>query len=247
MAGPALLEANGRAALVIGASGGIGAAVASMLQDCGALVAGTARDAQRLPAASESYLPLSVDATDEAAVAGAVSETVARFGQLDFAVNMAGIVGAGRLASMSLDDWNRVVDANLTSCFLLAKHSYPHLKASRGVVVLCSSTNGINGGSHLSGAAYACSKAAILNLNRYLAKEWAPDGIRVNCVVPGPVDTPMLDRLTEEQHQGIKKVLPLGRYATADEVAKATVFLCSSAAASMTGATINISSGLVFD
>ena len=242
-----LLDGSGRAAFVAGASGGIGASVVDVLREAGVRVAGSARDAAKLPAKSANFLPLSVEGADEKAVAEAIEATVAALGRLDYAINMAGIVGAGQLAEMALGDWDRVIEVNLTSCFLIAKHAHRHLKKSKGTLILCSSTNGINGGSYLSGAAYAASKAAILNLNRYLAKEWAADSIRVNCVVPGPVDTPMLDRLTAEQHEGLKANLPLGHYATAEEVAKAVAFLCSDAAASMTGTTINISSGLVLD
>ena len=86
-----------------------------------------------------------------------------------------------------------------------------------------------------------------MNLTRYCAKEWAPDGIRVNAISPGPVDTPMLDRLSADQHAGLKAALPLGKYATADECAGAVLFLCSPHAASMTGTIMNISSGLVLD
>ena len=242
-----LLDAKGRAAFVVGATGGIGAAVASLLQSAGARVAGTGRDVSRLPGKSASFLPLALEVTSEAQMVDALQAAASAFGRIDYAVNMAGIVGKGPLDEMSRADWDRVIDVNLTSCFLLAKHAHVHLKETKGALVLCSSTNGINGGNPMSGAAYAVAKAAIINLNRYLAKEWAPDGIRVNCVVPGPVDTPMLDRLTQEQHATIKSRLLLGRYATAEEVAKAVLFLCSDGAASMTGTYLNISSGLVLD
>jgi NAD(P)-dependent dehydrogenase (short-subunit alcohol dehydrogenase family) len=114
-------------------------------------------------------------------------------------------------------------------------------------MVLMSSSNAVNGGSAVSGAAYAVAKAGLLNLSRYLAKEWAPDLIRVNCIAPGPVATPMLDRLDAAAHAALIAAIPLKRYAEAAEIAAVTGFLCSAHAASMTGAVINVSGGLVLD
>jgi len=242
-----LLDAAGRVGFVAGAAGGIGSAVVEVLRRAGARVAGTARGAKRLPAAAENFLPLTMDPISEDAVAAAMVQTAQAFGSIDMAVNMVGMVHAGPLAVTTLDDWRQGLEVNLTSCFLIAKHIYPHLKKSRGVLILCSSTNGLNGGSALSGPAYAAAKAGIINLNRYLAKEWAGDGIRVHCVAPGPVATPMLDRLTPAQHDALKAGLPLGAYTTADQVARAVAFLCSSAADNMTGTLTNVSGGLVLD
>ncbi len=242
-----LLDAGGRAAYVAGAAGGIGEAVVEVLLQAGAHVAGTARKLDRLPSKSHSFLPIASELVNEESVKVGLAQTRDAFGRIDYVINMAGIVGKGPLHEMPLSDWNHVLEVNLTSCFLLAKYGHAYLKETKGTLILCSSTNGINGGSFLSGPAYASSKAAIINLNRYLAKEWAPDGIRVNCVAPGPVDTPMLDRLTEDEHSDLKDRLPLGRYASSEEVAKAVAFLCSDAAVTTTGTYINISSGLVLD
>jgi NAD(P)-dependent dehydrogenase (short-subunit alcohol dehydrogenase family) len=243
---PTLLDGSGRIAFVTGATGGIGAACVAQLLASGASVVATGRRNVDI-ADHPQLLALSLDVTDEAQVRSAIDKTKERFGALDFVIHMAGMVGKGRLDQLDLKDWHTVVDTNLTSAFLLLKHAYPLLRKPGGAVVLCGSSNGANGGSYLSGAAYATSKAALVNLVRYSAKEWAPDGIRVNMISPGPVDTPMLDRLSSEQHTGLKALLPLGRYATADECAAAALFLCSSHAASMTGTNMNISSGLVLD
>lgn len=242
---PALLNAEGRVAFVTGATGGIGQAVVRMMLDAGANVAATGRRA--VPFDDERVLPLTLEVTDEDGVETAVQQCVDRFGRLDYVVHMAGMVGKGRLDEQSLKDWNTVVSTNLTSSFLVLKHAYPHLTKPGGVAVLCGSSNGYNGGSYLSGPAYASSKAALVNLTRYSAKEWAPDGLRVHIVSPGPVDTPMLDRLSDDQHDELKSLLPLGKYATADECAGTVLFLCSTHAASMTGTNTNISSGLVLD
>jgi 3-oxoacyl-[acyl-carrier protein] reductase len=242
---PTLLDASGRVAFVTGATGGIGQAVVRMMLNAGAKVAATGR--REVPFDDDRVLPLTLEVTDEDAVASAVQRCVDTYGRLDYVIHMAGMVGKGRIDEMPLDEWNTVVATNLTSSFLLLKHSYKHLTKPGGVAVLCGSSNGYNGGSYLSGAAYASSKAALVNLTRYCAKEWAPDGIRAHIISPGPVDTPMLDRLSEDQHDGLKNALPLGHYATAEECAGAVLFLCSKHAASMTGTNINISSGLVLD
>ncbi|MBL8644637.1 MAG: SDR family oxidoreductase [Rhodospirillaceae bacterium] len=242
---PTLLDAAGKVAFVTGATGGIGKACVDMFLGAGASVVATGRRA--VANDNARVLKLSLEVTDEAQVADAIAKTKARFGTIDYLVHMAGMVGKGRLDQLSLADWRTVVDTNLTSAFLLMKHAYPLLRKPGASVVLCGSSNGANGGSHLSGAAYASSKAALVNLTRYAAKEWAPDGIRVNILSPGPVDTPMLDRLSDIQHEGLKAQLPLGRYATAAECAGGVMFLCSAHASSMTGTNMNVSSGLVLD
>ena len=242
---PALLDAAGKVALVTGATGGIGKACVEMFLAAGASVVATGRRA--VQGDDPRVLKLALEVTDEAQVADAIAKAKARFGTIDYLVHMAGMVGKGRLNEMPLADWHTVVDTNLTSAFLLMKHAYPILRKPGATVVLCGSSNGANGGSYLSGAAYASSKAALVNLTRYTAKEWAAEGIRVNILSPGPVDPPMLERLSDTQHDGLKAQLPLGKYATAEECAGGVMFLCSSHAASMTGTNMNISSGLVMD
>jgi NAD(P)-dependent dehydrogenase (short-subunit alcohol dehydrogenase family) len=242
---PLLLDGAGRVAFVTGASGGIGGACVELLLAAGASVVATGRRA--VPFDDPRVLKQSCDVTDEAQVKAAFAAAKERFGTIDYLLHMAGAVGKGRLDETALADWHTVVDANLTSAFLVLKHAYRLMKKPGGAVVLCGSTNGANGGSRISGAAYASSKAALVNLNRYCAKEWAPDGIRVNILIPGPVDTPMLDRLTAEQHAWIKAQLPLKRYARAEECAAAALYLCSAHAGSMTGTHLNVSSGMVMD
>jgi len=240
-----LPNAKGHNAFVTGATGGIGRAVVEMLLDSGVSVAATGR--RPLCIEDKRVLKLSLDVTDEAAVKSAFAEVDKRFARLDYVIHMAGMVGEGRLDETSLADWNTVLDTNLTSAFLILREAYPLMRKNGGAVVLCGSSNGTNGGSYLSGPAYASSKAALTNLTRYCAKEWAPDQIRVHCLSPGPVDTPMLDRLEEGQHESLLSALPLGSYATARQCAAAVLFLCSEHAANMTGTTTNISSGLVLD
>lgn len=234
-------------ALVLGASGGIGSAVVAELRRGDVGVAAMDLEPGPEGLADPDCLWLQGDATDEKYMQEAIKEVVDRFGRIDYSINMVGRVGQGKLDEMSYTEWQAVLDANLNSCFLLARHCYSHLKKTSGCMVFCSSTNALNGGSQWSGAAYAAAKAAIINLGRYLAKEWAPDGIRINCVAPGPVDTRMLRRFSDSQLEKISSAIPLGRLADATEVADAVVYLCSESARSITGAVINISGGLVLD
>jgi NAD(P)-dependent dehydrogenase (short-subunit alcohol dehydrogenase family) len=241
---PSLIDSAGRVAVVTGAAGGIGGACVEMLLAAGANVC--ALDQKTIARADHpQFMKRVLDVRREDAVREALQAAHARFGDVDCVIHAAGMVGKGRLDALGLADWHTVMDTNLTSAFLMLKHAYPLLRKPGGAVVLFGSSNGTNGGSYLSGAAYAAAKAAVINLARYCAKEWAPDGVRVNAISPGPVDTPMLDRLSAAQHDSLKAALPLGHYATAQECAATALFLCSGHAGSMTGTNTNISSGMV--
>jgi NAD(P)-dependent dehydrogenase (short-subunit alcohol dehydrogenase family) len=221
--------------------------VAALVRD-GFAVAAVDLALADLPCAFDApFTSISADVTDEAAVTAAVARCVERLGGIDCVVHLAGAVGQGPLVDVTADEWRRLLDVNLTSAFLLAKAAHASLRQRRGVLVLASSTNARNGGSALSGPAYAVAKAGIVNLVRYLAKEWGGEGIRVNCVAPGPVDTPMLSRLSEATRDSLAKTIPLGRVATANDVASSIAFLCSPQASYLTGTVLNVSGGLVLD
>lgn len=234
-------DAGGKVAFVTGAAGGVGKAVADLFSDAGAGVAGL--DLKKAANGSNAFLALEGDVASETDVDEAVRECVRQFSRVDYVIHAAGAVGGGKLVDTAPEDWRRLIDVNLTSAYLLARAAHEHLSGTEGCLVLVSSPNGVHGGSHLSGAAYAAAKAGIVNLTRYLAKEWAPDRIRVNCIVPGTVDTPMFRRLEPSQQDRIIDEIPLGRLCSPGEVAQSIAFLCSSAAAYMTGATFNVTGG----
>jgi NAD(P)-dependent dehydrogenase (short-subunit alcohol dehydrogenase family) len=190
----------------------------------------------------------SLDVTDEAAVVATVARVLETHGRLDHVVHLAGAAGSGPIDSVSRAEWQRLIDVNLTSAFLLAKAVHAALAATRGTLTLTSSTNGINGGSGLSGPAYAVAKAGIINLTRYLAKEWAGEGIRVNCLAPGPITTPMVTgRFAPDVLEKLRSAVPLGELGEPAHVAHAIDYLTSSAAAFVTGTVMNISGGMLLD
>lgn len=244
---PSLINARGKVALVTGAAGGIGRATVGLLRTAGARVATFDRASKGLPPECADVLRFAGDAADERMVRAAVRDTAKHFGKIDYIVSATGAAGAGTVAETSLEDWRRLMDLNLTSAFLLCREAHKHLRKPGAAVVLFSSTNGRTGGDSISGPAYAAAKAGVLNLTRSLAKEWARSGVRVNCIAPGPVATPMLDRLTGAKHASPGNSIPLKRYAEARELAGIVAFLLSPYAASMTGACLNVSGGLVLD
>jgi NAD(P)-dependent dehydrogenase (short-subunit alcohol dehydrogenase family) len=152
------------------------------------------------------------------------------------------------VTAVALDEWQQLIAINLTSAFVLAQAIAAPLAAAKGTYTLMASSNARNGGSALSGPAYAVSKAGVLNLMRYLAKEWAGAGVRVNALAPGPIDTPMVSgRFDASTLAALRAAVPLGRLGTAAEVAAAVGYLISPQAGFITGTVMNVSGGLVLD
>ncbi|MFN5010538.1 MAG: SDR family NAD(P)-dependent oxidoreductase [Gammaproteobacteria bacterium] len=233
--------------LVTGAAGGNGRAVVSRLRERGLTVVATDAALANLPCAGPvTAFPL--DVTDEAAVRAAVARVVSDFGRLDHVVHLAGRAGQGPIDAVDRAEWDALLAVNLGSAVTLARAVHPHLAATRGSLILTASTNALNGGSALSGPAYAVAKAGLVNLMRYLAREWAPQGVRVNCLAPGPIDTPMVTgRFSPEVLAQLRSAVPLGKLGEPRHVAHAVDYLLHPDAAFVTGTVMNVSGGLVFD
>jgi 3-oxoacyl-[acyl-carrier protein] reductase len=240
-------EAGAPVAFVTGAAGGIGRAVVARLRGRGLRVVASDLQLAALPCGDPDLLAESLDVADEAAVAAAVSNALRHFGRLDHVVHLAGRAGAGPLDAVSGPEWRALLEVNLSSAFYLAKAVHAALAATRGSLLLMASTNALNGGTALSGPAYAAAKAALVNLSRYLAREWAAEGIRVNCLAPGPIDTPMVGRFPPEVRERLVGSIPLGRLGTAAEIAGAVDYLTGADAGFLTGTLHNLSGGLVLD
>ncbi|MGB3441016.1 MAG: SDR family oxidoreductase [Actinophytocola sp.] len=216
----------GTTTLVVGGAGGIGAACADWFRARGDDVVVLDR-------------ALGHDAVDPASVAAVLADVPA----LDVVVHAAGSVGKGGIEDLDLAEWHRVLDDNLTSAAVVTSQALPKL-AEGGSVVLFSSVNGRHGGNELSGPAYAVAKAGVIGLTRHLAKHQARRGIRVNCLAPGPVETPMLDRLTDDEMSALRATIPLGHVTSPAEIAGTVGWLCSPAALSITGAVIDVNGGM---
>jgi NAD(P)-dependent dehydrogenase (short-subunit alcohol dehydrogenase family) len=237
---PSLLA--GRRALVTGAGGAIGGAVRRSFERAGAAVVGLDADGHGDV--------IACDITDEQEVAKAF-DAAAGDGSLTDIVHAAGIGGVGPVEQLALADWQRMIDVNLTGSFLVAREAARRL-GQGGTLTLVGSQAGLRGGARWS--AYCASKFGVTGLMQCTAQELAPRGVRVNAVCPGAVDTPMSDRLVE-QLAGLEGVepsalrrryeagAPIGRYATADEVARVCVFLASDLAAYVAGASLVVDGG----
>lgn len=231
-------------AWVTGAAGGIGRATVAQLAAAGWAVEGADLAAACLQG---GHACRELDVTDESAVENEAARLHGAHGGLDAVIHLAGETGQGPLKAVSIDEWHRLLEVNLTSAFLVARSSLKLLQARRGRLVLMASINGLNGGSSLSGPAYAVAKAGVVNLARYLAKEWAEQGIRVYCLAPGPVDTPMLQRLDPQVRERLSRASPLRRITTAEEVAAVILGLLGPAGSALTGTVHNISQGMELD
>ena len=233
--------------LVTGAAGGIGRAVVARLRERGLNVVATDAALADLPCAGPvTAFPL--DVTDEAAVNAAVARVVADLGRLDHVVHLAGRAGKGPIDAVDRAEWEALLAVNLGSASTLARAVHAHLAATKGSLILTASSNAFNGGNTLSGPAYAVAKAGLVNLTRYLAREWAPQGIRVNCLAPGPIDTPMVTgRFSAEVLAQLRAAVPLGRIGEPRHVAHAVDYLLHPDAAFVTGTVMNVSGGLVLD
>jgi NAD(P)-dependent dehydrogenase (short-subunit alcohol dehydrogenase family) len=242
---------DGRAALVTGASRGLGKAMALALGQAGARVGLVARDHQRLEEtaaqARQSGAEVEVfatDITDERQVLELEKNVIARFGRLHILINNAGINLRKPITDFTLEEWRSVLDTNLTSAFLLCRSFIPHMKGhGYGRILNVTSTM-----SHVSipgRAAYSASKSGLLGLTRALALELAPEQITVNGISPGPFATEMNTPLLEnpEVSQWFLSRVALGRWGRVEEIGKLAVYLCSEEAGFITGTDILIDGG----
>ena len=237
-------------ALVTGASRGIGAACATALAGAGYDVAigyvhdadGAARTAAAVDAAGRTALVHQVDVADEASASAFVAAAEA-MGDLEAVILNAGITRDGLAMRMSADDWGAVLRTNLDGAFFTARASMRGmLKRRSGSIVAVSSVVGITGNA--GQANYAAAKAGMIGMVKSLAKECGGRGVRVNAVAPGYIETDMTAELADEQRARLLDATPLARLGTPADVAGAVVFLCSSAAAYVTGAVLPVDGGL---
>lgn len=243
-----MFDLSGKTALVTGASGGIGSAIAKALAAQGAIVAlsGTRIEAlEKVASEIGERARLAPGNLADAAATETLFKTAetALGGQVDILVNNAGLTRDGLAMRMKDEDWQAVLDVNLTAAFRLCRASLRGMMKKRwGRIVSITSVVGATGNP--GQANYAASKAGLVGLSKALAAEVASRGITVNCVAPGFITTAMTDALTEDQKTRITEGIPAGRLGTVEDIAAAVVYLASAEAGYVTGATLHVNGGM---
>ncbi|WP_327001175.1 SDR family oxidoreductase [Dactylosporangium sp. NBC_01737] len=233
---------DGRVALVTGAASGIGRATAARLRDEGARVAGLDVATVDL----DGVHGIRCDLRDEDQVDAAVAEAAEWGGRIDLLANVAGVASSAHTTDVTLAEWDRILAVNLTGTFLACRAALPHLIAAQGAVVNVASLAGVRGWRY--SAAYSAAKGGVVALTRALAVEYAPDGVRVACVCPGSVDTPLKRDLVPAPDQdprlaGHARALLDPPVADPAEVAAAIAYLGSAEARFATGAVLRLDGG----
>jgi 3-oxoacyl-[acyl-carrier protein] reductase len=242
-----MFDLTGKIALVTGATGGIGAAIASAFHAQGAVVAisGTRKAVLEELAVKlgdrAHVFPCNLSDRDE--IDALVPAIEGAIGQIDILVNNAGLTRDNLVLRMKDEDWDSVLAVNLTAGFRLTRAAVKGMVKRRyGRIINITSLSGVVGNP--GQANYAASKAGLLGMSKSLAYEVASRGITVNCIAPGFIETPMTDVLSDKQKESINATVPLGRLGHVSEIAAAAVYLASSEAAYMTGQTMNINGGM---
>ncbi|WP_076417853.1 3-oxoacyl-ACP reductase FabG [Colwellia sp. UCD-KL20] len=241
-----MFSLEGKVALVTGASRGIGKAIASQLKNLGATVIGTATSEGGADRISE-YLGegngLVLNVTDNDSIAALFDNIKDKYGAIDILVNNAGITKDNLFMRMKDDEWQDIIDTNLSSVFKLSKAAIrPMMKKRNGRIINIGSVVGSMGNA--GQVNYATAKAGLLGFTKSLAREVASRGITVNTVAPGFIDTDMTQTLTDEQKEGIFSQVPANRLGKPEEIANAVAFLASDTAAYITGETLHVNGGM---
>ena len=246
-----MFDLRGKAALVTGGNGGIGLGMALGLARAGAAVAIAGRNADKNAAALAQLekfgepFALVADVSDETSCRAMVGEAAERFGRLDILVNNAGINIRRAPQDYTLDEWHKVLDANLTSAFVASQAAYPFFVRGRGgKIINVGSMMSLFGASFV--APYGASKGGLVQLTRALATAWAKDNIQVNAVLPGWIDTDLTRRARGEVpglHDRVLARTPAGRWGTPDDMAGVAVFLASGASDFVTGTALPVDGG----
>ena len=245
----------GRVAVVTGGAKGIGLGCARVMGAAGAAIALWDIDEAALNSAAEQLRsqgikaqPFIADVSQSAAVDAAIAAIAGDFGKIDILVNNAGAHDGKGIEEADEADWSRIIDTNLKSVFLVSKAALPHLKETRGAIVNMGSMVGLVGQG--KSGAYSASKGGIIAMTKNLALDLATYGIRVNCICPGWVETPLVNQWfamqpdEAEARAYVDSIHPLGRIAAADEIGNAALFLASDLASYVTGVAIEVDGGV---
>ena len=242
-----MFELTGKKALVTGASGGIGEAIARNLHAAGATVALHGTREERLKELSgelgDRTMVLPANLSDLEAAAQLGREAEEKMEGVDILVNNAGITRDGLFARMSNEDWDDVIRVNLTAVFRLTKEiAYPMMRRKGGRIINITSVVGVTGNPGQTN--YCASKAGMIGFTKSLAQEIASRGVTVNCIAPGFISSAMTDKLNDKQKEAIMAAIPMRKMGNGDDIAAAAIFLASDAASYMTGQTLHVNGGM---
>ena len=243
-----MFDLTGKGALVTGATGGIGGAIAKALHGQGATVAISGTNAEKLDTLATDLgsrvFVLPCDLRDRKAVAKLAEDSDKTLGQTDILVNNAGITHDNLFMRMKDEEWDDVIAVNLTSVFVLIRGILRNMMRRRsGRIVNIASISGVLGNPGQPN--YAASKAGLVGMTKSLAREVSSRGITANCIAPGFIKTPMTDALTPKQVEAIAAAIPAQTFGKPEDVAAAVVFLASNEAAYITGETVHVNGGMV--
>lgn len=242
-----MFDLSGKGALVTGATGGIGGAIARVLHGQGAKVVLSGTREEKLQALAgelgENAFIAPCNLADREAVSGLFAKAEELAGQIDIVVNNAGITRDNLFLRMKDDEWDDVININLSASFAICRGALKGMMRRRhGRIINMSSISGVVGNPGQGN--YSASKAGLIGMSKAMAREVAPRGITVNCIAPGFIETPMTDELNDRQKEAITQMIPAGTLGQPDDIAHAVLFLASDEAAYITGQTLNINGGM---
>jgi NAD(P)-dependent dehydrogenase (short-subunit alcohol dehydrogenase family) len=244
---------NDKVAVISGAASprGIGLATARLFAAHGARVAildlDAAAAAEAAASLGENQIGVACNVADKQACEKAAAEVLERCGQVDILINNAGITQPVKIMEITAADWDRILDVNLRGVLYLSQAFIPHMRSRKtGSIACMSSVSAQRGGGIFGGPHYSAAKAGVLGLAKNMARELGPDGIRVNCVTPGLIQTDITGgKLTDEMRADIIKGIPLSRLGNAEDVAGVYLFLASDLSGYITGAVIDVNGGML--
>lgn len=239
-----MFDLTGRVALITGATGGIGSAIAKKMKEAGATVVVTGRNIAKLDAEfGDEYIKIPCDLAADGGAVELVMNTIEAAGKIDIVVNNAGITKDTLLMRMTDEQFDDVINTNLRSTFKICRACVmPMMKNRYGRIINMASIIGVIGGP--GQANYAASKGGMIAMTKSIAAEVASRGITANCIAPGFIKTPMTDVLSDDLKKAYLAQIPAGRFGEPDDIAAACVFLASAEASYINGQTINVNGGM---